>query len=1251
MKAKFTFIVLLLLATVSAMAQQTRYVKPVASGSADGSSWANASADLQAMITASAANDQVWVAEGTYYPTATTDRTISFRMKAGVSIYGDFPATGNPVFADRNLALYETILSGDIDKNDGPNFANNSGNSYHVVSNNNNGVNSTAVLDGFTISGGNANSGTYPNNSGGGMLNIFTSPTLVNVIFYGNNAGVNGGAMLNVSSVPSLKNVIFAGNNANGQGGAIANSNASPNITNATFWENNAGSGGGGMFSYTLSSPTIKNSIFWGNTTGGTTVSSIGGDFPGVTYSDIEGGYAGTGNINQDPIFLNSSDPDGADNKLGTADDGLTLRPCSPAVNTGNNTGITTIDLLGRLRIFNTTADMGAYEYQSNTVTGTRLYVNAAAAPNGDGSSWATAYNNLQAALASARLCTNIDEIWVAKGTYKPTSGTDRTISFELVPNVDIYGSFAGNETDTSQRTAAVMAANPTVLSGDIDGVPDVVTGSGSTLVISGNAGNSLHVIFNNGNGVSTGNSRLDGFTITGGNANQSAVSFASGAGAGIYFGGTGTRMRNLIFTGNSATNGGGIFGDGHNLDIANASFINNYAGGGAGVDFRNAGITLNTVSFTGGKGGFGAGLNCQDGDVSATNVTFTNNNGGEGGGLRTYHSGVSLNNVSFSGNSASLNGGGMYSYGCGLTFNQTYFTNNTATFDGGGIYILGGPTKINRSFFLNNTARNGGGLYMTSGLFDNRNNVIAGNHATQKGGGFYFEDTGFSSGTFMYFATIAGNTAVQDGAGIFGAGSGGAEYYYCIVWGNKKGTLENNVGGYANLYFSNIGSYIPPFLSQHDIDQNPLFVDAANPAGADAILGTADDGLALLPCSPSINYIPYPYVDSLSGYVNTFPSSTSQDILFNPRRINFFADMGAYESSSTGLSLPAVYTAKTQDIADTVFMEPGCHIMAKIVPDPTATGVNLLAGDVEVKEWVETAPFNMVRRHYQVTPANNASTAKARVTLYFTQEDFDAYNAGGSPVQLPTTPYILDPNIANIEVVKYSGSSPDGLPGGYPAQTPEIIPNSALTIRWIGRVWAISFDVTGFSGFFIKAGSGTIPVTLISFSGKHTDTGNLLNWKTTNETNFSHFEIERSEDGQRFEKMGVKVSNTSKNYAFLDAAATAPQYYYRLKMVDVDGKYSYSAIIRINSNPGKEMVGEVYPNPSTGAVNFQINAVENSTWTISVLDVLGRVLQTFTKDLTKGSHAIRLDNLQQGLNVIKVEWGTVHEFRKVIRQ
>jgi hypothetical protein len=147
-----------------------RYVKPTASGTGDGSSWTNASGNLQAMINASGSGDEVWVAAGTYKPTSGTDRSISFSMKNGVAIYGGFNGTETQL-SQRNWRTNVTTLSGDIGIS-----GNNSDNSYSVIANE--GINS-AIFDGFTVTQANSTPPTGDLN-GGGIYNVGSSPTIRN---------------------------------------------------------------------------------------------------------------------------------------------------------------------------------------------------------------------------------------------------------------------------------------------------------------------------------------------------------------------------------------------------------------------------------------------------------------------------------------------------------------------------------------------------------------------------------------------------------------------------------------------------------------------------------------------------------------------------------------------------------------------------------------------------------------------------------------------------------------------------------------------------------------------------------------------------------------------------------------------------------------------------------------------------------------------------------------------------------------
>jgi len=133
---------------------------------------------------------------------------------------------------------------------------------------------------------------------------------------------------------------------------------SSPMVTNCTFSGNSADYGGGGMDNYDNSSPTVTNCILWGDTP--QEIENYQSS-PVVTHSDIQGGYPGSGNINEDPMFL---DPDGQDNILGTEDDDLHLKSGSPCIDAGTANGAPDTDIEGKPRPLGEGYDMGAYEFQ-----------------------------------------------------------------------------------------------------------------------------------------------------------------------------------------------------------------------------------------------------------------------------------------------------------------------------------------------------------------------------------------------------------------------------------------------------------------------------------------------------------------------------------------------------------------------------------------------------------------------------------------------------------------------------------------------------------------------------------------------------------------------------------------------------------------------------------------------------------------------------------------------------------------------
>jgi hypothetical protein len=252
------------------------YAAPVAQGSGNCSSWANA-CTLQTALAQAVSGDEIWVKMGVYYPGAAGNREATFTLKNSVALYGGFAGT-EMQRNQRNWQTNLTILSGDIDQNDinadgnyiAETAADIQGNNvYHVVTGG--GTNNTAVLDGFIITAGQAN-GSSLHNYGGGLYNTSSSPTLSNVTFSGNSAG-SGGGMYNDTSDPTLINVTFSGNIVGfGVGGGMYNTSSGPTLTSVTFSDNIAGWGCGGMGNFDNSSPTLTNVIFssnWADNYGG----------------------------------------------------------------------------------------------------------------------------------------------------------------------------------------------------------------------------------------------------------------------------------------------------------------------------------------------------------------------------------------------------------------------------------------------------------------------------------------------------------------------------------------------------------------------------------------------------------------------------------------------------------------------------------------------------------------------------------------------------------------------------------------------------------------------------------------------------------------------------------------------------------------------------------------------------------------------------------------------------------------------
>ena len=623
------FISFIVLSFVNSSAQTYVDVDATA-GSNNGTSWTNAYVNLQDAINATSSGNEIWVAAGTYKPTripstgatSSSSRDLAFYLNKDLKIYGGFAGT-ETTLNQRDISTNPVILSGDIGT-----VGDNTDNCYHVFIMSS--LTSSAVIDGFIIRDGNANanynstlgatqtsyitfdSKTVYQYAGGGIYVADSDVDIDNCIFLENSAKKFGGAGMffgghsaSASTTASLDNCIVYNNSSDDKGGGFyswrsLNNNSpvgtcNPVLTNVTICYNSSDNGGGGLFGKNAHW-TIKNVLLWGNTKINTNNNNPSSTIKGSDIT-IVGSVAGNATItstycmvqlastsynlnndnvltsatnmlyNQDPQFINSNDPDGADNVWMTLDDGLVLSSSSSGVGAGTNTGAPSNDITGKARA--TSPSIGAYEgrtcKQSNNLpTSTGTYTSSYIGTDGNFTCYCDDNQNLILGLNLTGTGAAVPNTGVSLQIGATTTTTYNSAG-GIITNTDggVIFNRKWNVSPTTQPTSDVTVLYP-FTNTEYSAIQTALSSKGTTL--------------SNAN-------ELQMFKLT--SAGTFADPHANGA-TGI-----------ILTHGSSATTGNWVHSTHSNGTDHLATFkVSSFSGGGGGGGASNAALPVDLIHF-----------------------------------------------------------------------------------------------------------------------------------------------------------------------------------------------------------------------------------------------------------------------------------------------------------------------------------------------------------------------------------------------------------------------------------------------------------------------------------------------------------------------------------------------------------------------------------------------------------------------------------------------------------------------------
>ncbi len=815
----------------------------------------------------------------------------------------------------------------------------------------------------------------------------------------------------------------------------------------------------------------------------------------------------------------------------------------------------------------------------------TRRYVT----PNGAGSYTGANWANACSASQIQQLINGsgqYDSIFVAAGVYKPTSGGNFTVSFELKNHAKLFGGFPLPSSILPNPTWANrnISLYPTAFSGDLQNNDINTDGNFLNQTADSIVGNNSHHLFT-GNGVNS-SCVIDGFIIVGGGG-----SVYGGAFYNYYY--SSPTIRNCHIVGNQAQQGGAIY----NYNYSSPSFLNcvikgNSATSGGAIynqNYSNPIITQTQIlaNHATQKGGAVYSLFAYP---IFTNSVIAGNQAEQGGGFYCQSSPIILTGCVIYGNQAQL-GGGAFNHTSSMTLNSCTVVKNEAIANGGGIRnISGANPKIRNSIIWGNIAPSSSNISNIGGCNTLNYNSIIENYGT----------------TCHNCPNVDGNvnpqfTQINDG-------DGADNIWMTYDDGLRLKPCSPGINAGAN-------QYLPATLNKDIIGRN-------------RVRHLVTD-LGAYECADFVG----------DGYLTTLNSANTQ-LSACEECIDANGWTHYYDTVSRKMVLAIFKNGyNIGQIGDGVF-EVNSYTTANYA-NGTGTVVNA--------PYSQNLDWFVMNRWWDVTPNPQlpAGNTGVKVRTYFTSQDTADINGsilGGALNINQFRFYKINGGSASLDP-NGDGNYQDAHNGVMAANNYHddgyweyvYSPTTSSTTTWrkgtFNNILFAEYEVAKFSGGGgggAPNGGGAFPITLSSFDGNVFETGNVLNWWTIQEMAGGHFVVQRSKDGYRFEEIGdiqaVGNSLDQYQYSFFDENPFWGTNYYRLRLTDFEGYTEYSDMIELNFG---FVSFAAYPNPAQNYIKIEGNFPDKCQ--IHIFDMAGTKVQAMPVNANITTE-LDINNLHDGV-------------------